>query len=102
MALPENLPPPRTMDSLGWLIHGLEVVENGDDGLAVLIGTEKNPNVLLGERVAFGVWTVTNQELQQLERAGFINLDTDENVIVTDRGQYWHKRWAREQSKETV
>lgn len=83
MALPTDLPAPRTMQSLGWLIHGLDVIDS-DDNLLVTMPDG-------------GTWCVLNHELCRLADKGWVDLSKDEHVTVTERGVYWHARWAKEQ-----
>lgn len=83
-----NLPdlPERTMQSLGWLIHGEDVI-NSDDTLLVAMPEG-------------GTWCITNQELVELEERGYIDLSQDEHLTVTDRGQYWYGKWHRNATRK--
>lgn len=82
MALPADMPAPRTMQSLGWLIHGVDLIDQNDTLLATL------PDG--------GTWCILNVELMKLEDKGWVDLSRDEHVTVTDRGVYWYTRWQKE------
>lgn len=85
--LPADMPEDRTMESLGWLIHGVDVVEHGDSLLCTL------PDG--------GTWVVCNHELSDLQDRGWIDLLTkEEHVTVTSKGTYWYYKWRREKAKE--
>jgi hypothetical protein len=78
--------PERTMQSLGWLIHGTDVI-NHEDTLLVALPEG-------------GTWCVTNHELVELEERGYIDFSTDEHLTVTDRGQYWYAKWNKAATKK--
>lgn len=85
MPLPADMPATRTMQSLGWLIHGDDVVDEDD--------------TLLVQMPAGGVWCILNHELQILSDRGWVDLTVDEHCTVTERGVYWYNRWFKEQAK---
>lgn len=81
--LPADMPPARTMASLGWLIHCDDVVDDGDTLVCTL--------------PQGGVWVVMSHEIDHLTDKGWIDMGVDEHVTVTARGVYWHSRWTKEQ-----
>jgi len=88
-----TFPPLRTMQSLAALVHGIEG-HAMDDG-----------NVLIRHDQAH--WLVTGDELDTLERLGLIELPAGDNADVaelmpTDRGRYWLRRWEKTQTRRTA
>jgi hypothetical protein len=73
------------MTSLGWLIHAPDIVDEGA-GIICTLPTG-------------GVWMIGNDELWDLHLKGWVDLQVDEHVIVTEKGVYWHEKWRRETTR---
>jgi hypothetical protein len=71
------------MSSLGWLIHGKDVIDSDENLLVVM--------------PEGGTWCVLNFELQDMAARGWVDLSKDEHVTVTEKGIYWYDKYRKEQ-----